>query len=367
MLLLSNEEIESFLSIKTCIDALEKAYASWDRGTAINRPRTDLVMPSPTEAGVYAFKSMEAGLYDPPVVAMRINSDIIRWNQQGGRTIKTKIPAAPGGKYVGLVMLFSTVNGEPLAMFPDGVVQRMRVASSSALAARYLAREDAATMALFGSGWQAGSHVPAMCAVRPLKRVKVFSPTKANRAAFAREMGGKVAAEVHAVDSPEEAIRDADIIAATTNSLTRVVSADWVKPGLHLTCVRVPELGDETIRKVDRLVIHARQHAPANYIAGYGEEGIAAHDAIDIIKKGPAHAHEVDVEHPFWLSAPTLKDLVTGKAQGRTHAQESTCFLNNIGIGLQFAAVGAALYSEAMAKGIGRELPTDWFLESVHP
>ena len=82
-----------------------------------------------------------------------------------------------------------------------------------------------------------------------------------------------------------------------------------MKPGLHLTCVRVPELGDDTIRKVDRLIIHAHQHAPSNYIAGYGEEGIAAHDAIDIIKKGPAHAHEMNVEHPFWLSAPALKDL----------------------------------------------------------
>src|ERR1044071_9133817 len=148
MLILSNEEIESFLSIDKCIDALEKAYKSWEGGTAINRPRTDLVLPSTTEAGVYAFKSMEAGLVDPPIVAMRINSDIIRWRQEKGRVLKTKIPAAPGDKYVGLVMLFSTQNGEPLAMFPDGVVQRMRVASSSAIAARYLAREDAKTMAL---------------------------------------------------------------------------------------------------------------------------------------------------------------------------------------------------------------------------
>ena len=153
MLILSNEEIESFLTINDCIDALERAYQSWDKGTAINRPRTDLVMPSPSESGVYAFKSMEAGLYDPPIVAMRINSDIIRWNQQGNRIIKTKIPSAPGDKYVGLVMLFSTVTSEPLAMFPDGVVQRMRVASSSALAARYLSREDSSTLALFGSGF----------------------------------------------------------------------------------------------------------------------------------------------------------------------------------------------------------------------
>jgi ornithine cyclodeaminase/alanine dehydrogenase-like protein (mu-crystallin family) len=367
MLILSNEEIESFLSIKTCIDALENAYRSWDKGTAINRPRTDLVMPSANEAGVYAFKSMEAGLYDPPIVAMRINSDIIRWKQQSGRVIKTKIPSAPGEKYVGLVMLFSTVTGEPLAMFPDGVVQRMRVASSSALAARYLARDGARTLALFGSGWQAGSHLPAICAVRPIQRVNVFSPTKANREAFVKEMQPKVAAEVRPVASPEEAVKNADIIAATTNSLTRVVDSDWVVPGVHLTCVRVPELGDETIRKVDRLVIHARQHAPKNFIAGFGEEGIEAHDAIDVIRDGPLRAHELKVESPFWLSAPTLKDLVTEKAQGRADPRESTCFLNNIGIGLQFAAVGAAVLNEAKAKGAGHEIPTDWFLESVHP
>ena len=83
MLILNNEEIESFLSISTCIEALERTYRSWQQGKAINRPRTDLVLPSPSEAGVYAFKSMEAGLYDPPLVAMRVNSDIIRWNQQG--------------------------------------------------------------------------------------------------------------------------------------------------------------------------------------------------------------------------------------------------------------------------------------------
>src|SRR5207302_5659903 len=248
--------------------ALEKAYKSWDKGTAINRPRTDLVLPSPNESGVYAFKSMEAGLVDPPIVAMRINSDIIRWRQQGGRVIKTKIPSAPGEKYVGLVMLFSTENGEPLAIFPDGVVQRMRVASSSALAARYLAREDASTLAIFGSGWQAGSHLPAMCAVRNIKKVREYSPTKANREAFANAMAQKVTAEVRPDGDPEEAARGADVIATTTNSLSRVVSPEWVKPGVDLTCVRVAELGEGAIRKVDGVIIQTQKHDPGDEVGG---------------------------------------------------------------------------------------------------
>ena len=172
---------------------------------------------------------------------------------------------------------------------------------------------------------------------------------------------------MRAAESPEDAVRDADIIATTTNSLTRVVNPDWVKPGLHLTCVRVPELGDETIRKVDRLVIHAHQHAPLNYVAGYGEEGIQAHDAIDIIERDRRMRMKSISSIRSGYPRLRSKRLVTGKAERRANAQESTCFLNNIGIGLQFAAVGAAVYSEAKAKGIGRELPTDWFLESVHP
>jgi ornithine cyclodeaminase/alanine dehydrogenase-like protein (mu-crystallin family) len=134
-----------------------------------------------------------------------------------------------------------------------------------------------------------------------------------------------------------------------------------------LTCVRVPELGDDTIRKIDRLVIHAHQHAPENFIAGFGDEGIKSHDAIDIIKKGPAGAREAEVEHPFWLAAPELRELVIGKVPGRATPEETTCFLNNLGIGLQFVAVGAAVYAEAKSRGAGHEIPTDWFLETVHP
>src|SRR4030095_7268024 len=141
---------------------------------------------------------------------------------------------------------------------------------------------------------------------------------------------------------------------------------EWVRPGMHLTCVRVPELGDETIRKEDRLGIPSHNPPPQTYVAGFGADGIAAHDPIDIIKKGPGQASGSFVEHPFWLAAPELRELVSGKVPGRATAEETPCFLNNLGIGLQFAAVGAAVYSEAKRRGAGHEIPTDWFLETVH-
>jgi len=70
---------------------------------------------------------------------------------------------------------------------------------------------------------------------------------------------------------------------------------------------------------------------------------------------------------PFWTTAPELKDVMGRRVSGHKSADEVTCFINNIGLGIQFAAVGSAIYGEAKAKGIGREIPTDWFLESVHP
>lgn len=365
MLILTNEEIESLLSVETSLRYLARAYKGLADGSAVNRPRTDLYLPSTTSGGVYVFKSMEGGLTDPPVVALRLNSDVIHWEERPGRTLKEKMARAPGGKWVGLILLFSAETGEPLAIFPDGVMQRWRVAGTSALAARYLAREDSRVLGLFGSGWQAGAHVPMMCGVRKIKEIRLYSPTKAHREAFAEEMEKKVRVPVEVMESPEEVAQGADILVAATNAITRVIQPEWVRPGVHVTCVKDCELGEETIRKADRVVIHSRKFAPENYIAGLGDEKIEAHDPIDFLKRGerPASA----LRSPFWANAPELKEVIAGRASGRGSDEEVTCFINNIGLGLQFAALGSAVYAEARSKGVGREIPTDWFLESVHP
>ena len=135
---------------------------------------------------------------------------------------------------------------------------------------------------------------------------------------------------------------------------------------MHLTCVRVPELGDETIRKVDRLVIHSHKHAPENYVAGYGDDGIPAHDAIDIIKRGPGQVSDSLVEHPFWLAAPELRELVAGKVRVEPQRKRSLVF-RQFRNRLAVCCLGAAVFAQAKARGVGHEIPTDWFLESVHP
>ena len=129
MLILSNEEIESLLTMDLALKSLERAYIGQAQGTAVNRPRSDLYLPGIREGSAYAFKTMEGGLTESKIVALRLNSDTIRWQERENRVVKDKLPTAPGKKWVGLIQLFSAETGEPLAMFPDGVIQRMRVAA----------------------------------------------------------------------------------------------------------------------------------------------------------------------------------------------------------------------------------------------
>jgi alanine dehydrogenase len=366
MIILSNEEVSELLSMESCLQHLESAYVELSEGAAVNRPRSDLYLPATTSNGVYCFKTMEGGLAREKIVALRLNSDVIKWEDKGGRIIKDKVPAAPGNKWVGLVMLFSAETGEPLAIFPDGIIQGIRVAASSALAARFLAREDAAVLGVLGSGWQARAHAQAMCAVRSIKKIVVHSPTKTNRDKFAVEVESDLGIAVEPAVSGESVAERADILVAATNSVSRVVPPDYLRPGIHVTCVKITELGEETLRKFDRLVIHTRKWAPDNYITGFNDERVEAHDPIDLLTDGGKREHAAP-KPPFWLGAPELKDVVAGKLPGRQSPNETTCFNNNIGLGIQFAALGKAILDGAISKKLGREIPTDWFLETVHP
>ncbi|HLN85009.1 MAG TPA: hypothetical protein VK200_01070, partial [Candidatus Limnocylindrales bacterium] len=228
------------------------------------------------------------------------------------------------------------------------------------------AREDAAVLGILGSGWQARAHARAMCTVRHIKKILVHSPTKANREKFAAEVENELGVSVDGAMSGEAVAERADILVAATNSVSRVVPPDWLKPGMHVTCVKITELGDETLRKFDRLVIHTRKWAPDNYITGFNDEKVEAHDPIDLLTEG-GKASSIASKEPFWLGAPELKDVVAGKVPGRRTPAEITCFNNNIGLGIQFAALGKVIFDDAKAKGLGREVPTDWFLETVHP
>src|SRR5580692_3735541 len=187
-LILSNDDVSKLLTMPDCIAVLEEAYVELAEGRGVSRTRSDSFAPTTREDALYSLKSMDGIVPEFGVGAVRINSDIVTWPKKGNNVRREKVPAAPGNRYVGLVLLFSSENGEPLAIFPDGVMQRMRVGAANGLGAKYLARQNASTVGLLGSGWQAGAQLMAACAVRPVEAIRCFSPNPQNRDTFTAQM-----------------------------------------------------------------------------------------------------------------------------------------------------------------------------------
>ena len=355
--LLSNEDVDSLIDITDVLEALEEAYAEAAAGRAILGSRADLVTKGPDDDAVYQLKSMSSTIASLGVGAVRINSDVISFPEVAGKKRRTKLPLAPGNRWTGLVLLFSNATGEPLMIVPDGVMQRMRVAGSSALGAKYMARADAKTVALIGSGWQAGAQAIAITKVRPVQEIRVYSLTPENRAAFCLEMEARVGARMVPVDSPETAVKDADIVLCATNAQSNVLFQEWLRPGMHITTIRDNEIELAAIRAADIVAMHDTSGLDlSNYISTHG------------IRSGDQDKEAGnDPEMAYLRNVPTLPDLISGVAQGRNSDADVTCFLNYRGLALQFAAVSAVIHRRAEEKDIGRKLPTEWFTEDVIP
>jgi len=357
-LILSNDEIDGLLEMDELIPVLEDAYRELAEGRGASRRRSDIVTPTTLrDDGLYALKSMDGVIPKLGVGAIRLNSDILTFPQSGNEMRRVKVPAAPGNRYVGLVLLFSTHTGEPLAIMPDGVMQRDRVGATNGIAAKYLAREDASVLAVLGSGWQAGAQVTAHDAVRELTDIRVYSPNRKNRETFAEEMSEVIGKEVRACDSGEAACRGAHLVACATNAVMSVFARDWLEPGMHIGTVRpgATEVDKSAWENIDVFaLLDHDDNAEMIYTHG--------------VQVGEDKVGKYGVDHDDWHAAlPSLPQIITGQRDGRTDDEQVTCFLNNLGMGYQFAAAGYLVHKKAIEAGIGNDLPTDWFTETVHP
>src|SRR5208337_262407 len=247
MLLLSNEDVEDLLTMADCIDALQRAYQDAADGTAVNGFRSDIITQTTHENASYSLKMMGAVMTSFEIGALRLNSDILTFPVKNGKRRKVKVPAAPDERWVGLVLLFSTRTGEPLAIFPDGVVQRLRVGATSGLGVRYLARENARAVAIIGTGWQAGAQAMAVAAVRPIKEMLCFSPNPESRQRFSMELERRLGIPVVPAESAEQAVRSADIVLCATNSLNAVLRDELIGPGMHIGSIRKGEIDTATL------------------------------------------------------------------------------------------------------------------------
>jgi ornithine cyclodeaminase/alanine dehydrogenase-like protein (mu-crystallin family) len=356
-LLLSNDDVEKLITIPDCIGVLEEAYVELAEGRGINRTTSECFAPHHVPDALYVLKSMDGVVPKFGISAVRINSDVIAWTKQGNNLRNEKIPRAPNDRFVGLVLLFSTDTGEPLAILPDGVVQRMRVAAASALGVKHLARKDATRLGILGSGGQATGQLIGACAVRNISAIRCFSPNRDNREAFSRKMTGLLGIPVEPVAQPEEAIENADIVMCATNSLDAVFFERWLKPGMHVSSIKLQEIERAAVARADRVIVHTRNATSMFFNA----RGVVSPKEK---KEGAAAGGVATID---FKKLPTLPELIAGHVPGRAADSDVTCFLNNMGLGYQFAATGALVYRKAVEHKLGRELPTDWFTEDVQP
>lgn len=232
MLLIDNAVVRDVLTPRMAIDALERAYRDLATGEAVCRPRIDIRIPTRDSAKSYQWGTMEGGSTGG-YFAIRMKSDVLYEREQDGVRTEEKYCGEPG-RFCGLVMLFDIETGLPLAIVNDGHLQHERVGADSAIGVRLCAREDATTLAMIGSGGMARSHVAALKTVRPIARLRVYSPTREHRESFARDMRRMHELDAVALDDPRDACRDADIVAACTDSAEPVIDGQWLEPGMHV-------------------------------------------------------------------------------------------------------------------------------------
>jgi ornithine cyclodeaminase/alanine dehydrogenase-like protein (mu-crystallin family) len=236
---------------------------------------------------------------------------------------------------------------------PDGYLQRTRVGALYALAADYLARRDAVEVGLIGSGWQASGQILGLRCLHDIKKVRVYSSNADRRSRFAEDLQASLGIEVRAVATAQDALADADIVVLATNANEKVMESAWIEAGQHVSSVRFLELDPRAYDDSDRVVVNRAEPWIQNYHLGE----LCPQDIKDA-KLPPAPPGAVEAREFF---RQRIK---------RTEAREKTLFPNeasNYQLGGQFAAVAGFVLDRAREKGLGRDLPAEWFAQTLLP
>ena len=365
MLLLNNADVMKVLDMPATLSALDGVFHEMAKGDAVGMGRIDLYVPSEQKtAPYYRWAVMTGGSRKDGYVCARMLSDMASWPREHGRIRENKYARAPG-TFCGLLFLFSVKDATPVAMINDGYLQHLRVGGGAGLGVKYLSRENSSIVGMIGSGGMARTYLDAFCQVRPIAKVKVYSPNAGNVRTYVREMEAKHGVEVALATSAREAVRGVDIVSICTSSNEPVFLNEWLEPGQHVTNLTSADIEPTLWRAVD-VTMRAGEATPrlekTSDQTFYARAGFLAYVAGS--EEERALVPKVNLP-PEVVALPRLVDLIAGTAKGRTRPEETSFFLNVGAIGAQFEAVAAQVYERARGLGLGHEIPTDWFLQDV--
>ena len=316
-LFLNESEVASLLPMNECIDVLDQAFAHAGAGETEIKPRSRMRMPN----GFFHFMAAaDAG--------------------SGGFGYKAYPSFAGSGGAKMMVMLYDYETGQMLSCMEGGRLGQIRTGAASGLATRYMAREDAATVGVIGTGGQARTQLEAVCAVRQVRKVKVFSRRQERREQFAQRMNESLIVDVAPMDDAQSCVVGPDVVIVITSAREPVLMGEWLDEGAHVNAAG----GNHWIRReIDETAV---ERSELIVVDDLEQAKIECGDLMWPESRGAFR----------WDMAHELRDVVSGKVKGRPSSQSITLF-ESMGIALEDIAAAQLVYRKALEQGIGQELP----------
>jgi len=310
---LSESDVGRLVTIKDAMAALEALFATWGQPSTTNLPRQRAPLPGG------AFNLMGAA-----------------YGAKGVHGLKA-YAGVKGAQFHAL--LYSSLDGSLKAVIEADLFGQMRTGAASGIATRLLANAHARTLGVIGTGKQSRMQVAAVCTVRPIRQVRVFSRTAEHREAYARSLQSELGVEVVPASSAQACVAEADVVVTITKSAEPVCRAEWLAEGAH---VNVAGANSDARREVDAETVLRAAIKVTDHVAQAKEE---AAEFRALVAAGKLE----------WSAIRELGELVTGKAKGRTSPSELTLF-KSLGIALEDVAFAELVYERALATGVGRPI-----------
>jgi ornithine cyclodeaminase/alanine dehydrogenase-like protein (mu-crystallin family) len=345
-IIITDDDVQRLLPMKDCIEAMRVAFRDFANGSAVNRPRMRYLAQHPDPGRKYLANVHVGAVPSAGIACVRAGSQIIR---PAGAGNDRRLYENPQAFNWGIVILYSIETAEPLALMHEFQLSGMRVGATTAVGVDQMARPDAATLGLFGTGKQARCALEAIAVVRPLRRVNVYSPSVEHRANFAREMA-RDGIEVVAVADPKAVVAGADIVCCATTAMKPVFDGDWLEDGQVVVSIANSDVTNK------RSEVDPRTYARVSDIIINDWESVIDNDQtelLDPLAQGVIRKEQIH----------ELGDLLIGKTKLSAPAAGPggiVYYKNNSGLAIQFAAAGGILYRKAIAEGNNKTIPTEW-------
>ncbi len=347
-IIITDDDVKRLLPMADCIEAMRTAFRDFAIGIAVNRPRMRYLAQHPDPACRYMANVHVGAVPSYGIACVRAGSQIMK---PPSASNDRRLYENPQAFNWGIVILYSIETAEPLALMHEFQLSGIRVGATTGVAVDAIARMDASTLGLFGTGKQAHAAVEAIACVRPIRRVNVYSPSAEHRDAFVRDMA-RDGLDVVGVAEAREAVAGADIVCCATNAMRPVFDGDWLEDGQLVVSIANSDVTNKR-SEVDR-----RTYERANAVVVNDWESVVDNDQtelLDPLKEGVIREDQVHELGDLLIGKVTLAQPPRGEP-----GKGIIYFKNNSGLAIQFAAAGGLLYRKAILQPNNKTIPTEW-------